>query len=379
MNIEEMYVPTGLKTVDGKDIMGFNGAFYLQNKEKINKMLKKYADIIIEEDEEEKQRENKYILKENTEKYSINKKHDKMFKEILSDKKETVEFINSFLHLNLIEDDIEKYEKEFRTSEFNNIEADIVYKIKNKNAFILIEHQSSVDLKMAYRIRCYKNAIIEESVDKKKLREKNYRIPKVIAIVLYTGRREWQNLLISDIEEKIEEYIEPENEYTPVDSNKFSREELLEDTLMTSKTMLIEKSKNTEELYQNIEDVIENQKEKNALNNIQLEKLVQYELTETKDEKMIKDFIEKIRNAKGENEIMTNASRIINNEMRKQRKAGIEEGKAEGRAIGRIAGIKENQEKVIRRLKLMNLSTQQIAKAVELEIKEVEKILNEKQ
>ena len=146
--------------------------------------------------------------------------------------------------------------------------------------------------------------------------------------------------------------------------------------------MLIEKSKNTEELYQNIEDVIKNQKEKNALNNIQLEKLVQYELAETKDEKMIKDFIEKIRNAKGEDEIMTNASRIINNEMRKQRKAGIEEGKAEGkaegRAIGRIAGIKENQEKVIRRLKLMNLSTQQIAKAVELEIKEVEKILNEK-
>ena len=38
----------------------------------------------------------KYILKENTEKYSINKKHDKMFKEILSDKKETVEFINRF-------------------------------------------------------------------------------------------------------------------------------------------------------------------------------------------------------------------------------------------------------------------------------------------
>ena len=106
-----MYVPTGLKTVDGKDIMGFNGAFYLQNKEKINKMLKKYEEIIAEEKEKAKQRENKNILKESTEKYSINKKHDKMFKEILSDKKETVEFINSFLHLNLIEDDIEKYEK----------------------------------------------------------------------------------------------------------------------------------------------------------------------------------------------------------------------------------------------------------------------------
>ena len=393
MKKENMYVPSGLKTRDGKDIMCYTAEFYVKNKAQIDRIIKKCEEILMEYDESEESenaqdnsnssKENKNILKEDAEEYDkeihINKKHDKLFKEILSDKREAIKFINYYLNLNLVEDEIEKYEKEFRIGKFNNIEADIVYKIKNKNAFILIEHQSSVDLKMAYRIRCYKNSIIEESVDKKKLREKNYRIPKVIAIVLYTGRREWQNLLISDIEEKIEEYIEPENEYTLVDLNKFSREELLEDTLMTSKAMLIEKSKNTEELYQNIEDVIKNQKEKNALNNIQLEKLVQYELAETKDEKMIKDFIEKIRNAKGENEIMTNASRIINNEMRKQRKAGIEEGKAEGRAIGRIAGIKENQEKVIRRLKLMNLSTQQIAKAVELEIKEVERILNEKQ
>ena len=29
-----MYVPSGLKTVDGKDIMCYTGAFYLKNKEK---------------------------------------------------------------------------------------------------------------------------------------------------------------------------------------------------------------------------------------------------------------------------------------------------------------------------------------------------------
>ena len=395
MKKENMYVPSGLKTRDGKDIMCYTAEFYVKNKDKIDRIIKRCEEILMEDIENEESKnaqdnsknpkESNYnnILKEDAEKYNseihINKKHDKLFKEILSDKREAIKFMNYYLNLSLVEDEIEKYEKEFRTGKFNNIEADIVYKIKDKNVFILIEHQSSVDLKMAYRVKCYKNAIVEEAINKKKLKEKNYKIPKVIAIVLYTGRREWQNLLISDIEEKIEEYIEPENEYTLVDSNKFSREELLEDTLMTSKAMLIEKSKNTEELYQNIEDVIKNQKEKNALNKIQLEKLVQYELAETKDEKIIKDFIEKIRNAKGEDEIMTNASRIINNEMRKQRKAGIEEGKAEGRAIGRIVGIKENQEKVIRRLKLMNLSTQQIAKAVELEIKEVEKILNEKQ
>ena len=330
MNIEEMYVPTGLKTVDGKDIMGFNGAFYLQNKEKINKMLKKYADIIIEEDEEEKQRENKYILKENTEKYSINKKHDKMFKEILSDKKETVEFINSFLHLNLIEDDIEKYEKEFRTSEFNDIEADVVYKIKNKNAFILIEHQSSVDIKMPYRILRYKCAIIESAIDKKRFKEQGYKIPTVIPIVLYTGKRKWKKLSINDIEEKIEGYQENWLEYTLIDANKFSKEKLLEDNLIISKAMLIEKSKNKEELYKNIEDIINIQKEKNTFDNLQLEKLIKYELSETKDKNIMNEFIEKIRNIEGRDEIMTNASRIINREIRKQRKAGLEQGLEQG-------------------------------------------------
>ena len=300
-------------------------------------MLKKYADIIIEEDEEEKQRENKYILKENTEKYSINKKHDKMFKEILSDKKETVEFINSFLHLNLIEDDIEKYEKEFRTSEFNNIEADIVYKIKNKNAFILIEHQSSVDIKMPYRILRYKCAIIESAIDKKRFKEQGYKIPTVIPIVLYTGKRKWKKLSINDIEETIEGYQENWLEYTLIDANKFSKEKLLEDNLIISKAMLIEKSKNKEELYKNIEDIINIQKEKNTFDNLQLEKL--------------------IRNVEGRDKIMTNASRIINREIRKQRKAGLEQGFKQGtiqiakklkremsiKDISRITGLTEQE------------------------------------
>lgn len=350
MENENIYVPSGVKTRDGKDIMCYTAEFYVKNKAKIDRIIKKCEEILMEDDEKEESKnaqdnstsskeDNKNILKENSEKYNseihINKKYDKLFKEILSDKREAIKFINHYLNLNLVEDNIEKYEKEFRTGKFYNIEADIVYKIKDKNVFILIEHQSSVDIKMAYRIKCDKSAIIEESINKKKLKEKSYKIPKVIAIVLYTGKRVWQNLKMSDIEEKIEGYIEPENEYTLVDSNKFSKEELLEDTLMTSKAMLIEKSKNTEELYQNIEDVIKNQKEKNALNNIQLEKLVQYELAETEDENMIKEFIEKIKNMKGDDEIMTNASRILNKEIRKQRKAGM----VEGLALGRTEGI----------------------------------------
>ena len=332
MKEEKMYVPSGLKTVDGKDIMCYTGAFYLKNKEKIDKMLKKCEEILREEEQKSKEfkGKNENIIREETEKYYINQKHDKMFKEILSDKKETVEFINSFLHLNLIEDDIEKYEKEFRTSEFNNIEADIVYKIKNKNAFILIEHQSSVDIKMPYRILRYKCAIIESAIDKKRFKEQGYKIPTVIPIVLYTGKRKWKKLSINDIEEIIEGYQENWLEYTLIDANKFSKEKLLEDNLIISKAMLIEKSKNKEELYKNIEDIINIQKEKNTFDNLQLEKLIKYELSETKDKNIMNEFIEKIRNIEGRDGIMTNASRIINREIRKERKAGLEQGIQQG-------------------------------------------------
>jgi len=316
---EKMYVPSGLKTVDGKDIMCYTGAFYLKNKEKIDKMLKKCEEILREEDKKSKgfqkkstkQFKGKIIIREDTEKYDINQKHDKMFKEMLSDKKSTVDFINSFLHLNL----------------------DVVYKIKNKNVFILIEHQSSVDYKMSYRIMRYKYAIIESAIDKKRLKEKSYRIPMVIPIVLYTGKRKWQKLLINDIEEKVEGYAENWLGYTLIDVNEFSKEELLADNLIITKAMLIEKSKNKEELYRNIEEVINIQKEKKAFDNLQLEKLITYELSETEDKNIMHEFIEKIRNIEGSEEIMTNASRIINREIRKERKAGLEQGIQQGIAL----------------------------------------------
>ena len=275
MNEEKMYIPSGLKTRDGKDIMCYTGEFYLKNKEKIDKLVKKCEEILkadFENDNPSKSQENATnILKEDSETYNLNthlnKKHYKLFKEILSDKKEAVKFINHYLNLCLVESDIEKYEKEFRTNGFYNIEADIVYKLKEKNVFILIEHQSSVDLKMAYRILCYKNAIIESAIDKKRLKERNYKIPKVIAIVLYTGKRKWNSLSINDIEEKIDGYENPNNEYHLIDSNEFSRNKLLSDNLITSKAMLIEKSKNKDELYKITQNAYKEVKSEYSIDN----------------------------------------------------------------------------------------------------------------
>ena len=156
----------------------------IKNKKKIDKLVKKCEEILkadFENDNPSKSQENATnILKEDSEIYNLNthlnKKHDKLFKEILSDKKEAVKFINNYLNLCLVESDIEKYEKEFRTNGFYNIETDIVYKLKEKNVFILIEHQTKIDYSMPYRILEYEVAIIKSAIDIEMIKNKKSKL-----------------------------------------------------------------------------------------------------------------------------------------------------------------------------------------------------------
>jgi len=120
--------------------------------------------------------------------------------------------------------------------------------------------------------------------------------------------------------------------------------------------MLIEKSKNKEELYKNIEDIINIQKEKNTFDNLQLEKLIKYELSETEDKNIMHEFIEKIRNIEGRDEIMTNASRIINREIRRQRKAGLEQGIEQGLQQGFKQGIIQIAKKLKGKMDIKEIS-----------------------
>ena len=352
----QKYEPIGLKTMDGKEIMTYTKEYYFTYvKPRLEKASEIYEQMLIEEasEKERKRKKRKHkkenpkgLLFEDDETYinviPINKKHDKLFKEMLSNKKEVVNFLKIHLNMDLSEDEIEKYKKEFRTSIFGSIEADIVYKIKDKDYFILIEHQSTIDDKMAYRIQNYKQAIIDSAIDTKRLKDKTYKIPKVLAIVLYTGKRKWKKQELKDIEEKLEGFTEPNEEYKLIDVNDFSKKDLLEDNLITSKAMLIESSKGKEELYQNIEDVIDNQENLDGdkeENNQQLETLIKYELTGTENENIIKKFIEKIKNGKGDETDMTNASRIINREMRAREKAAKNEGMLLGISQGISKGI----------------------------------------
>ena len=115
--------------------------------------------------------------------------HDKIFKELLDDKKEFINFIKRYVgdEIELKEEDIEKYNRKFINSNFKVRESDIIYKIKDKEIFIIVEQQSRIDYEMPERITEYCVEIIRSRGNKSKYEE----FPLICPIVLYTGSKKW--------------------------------------------------------------------------------------------------------------------------------------------------------------------------------------------
>ena len=130
-----------------------------------------------------------YKLCEPETKYRVHQPHDKIFKTVLDEKSQMVALLNRVLQLKveLSEDDIEKYNNEHINYMFENSDSDVVYKMKKKGIFFLIEHQRKIDYNMPKRILEYEVEIIKEAVKGKNMTKKEHTLPRVIPIVIYTG------------------------------------------------------------------------------------------------------------------------------------------------------------------------------------------------
>lgn len=187
----------------------------------------------------------------------INNADDKIYRKMFDVKFEAVQFINEKLNLKLNEEELEKYNRSFVTHELCNRTADIIYKIKGRNVFFLLEHQTKKDATMPWRLVEYKVELLQGAIDIKKKGKKNFKIPLVIPIVLYTGRDVW-NIAdeIERIQEKLEGYDEPFGKYTLIDINKDSDEKLLYEKTYLSKISLLEKYKRNGNLAEWIKKII---------------------------------------------------------------------------------------------------------------------------
>ena len=302
---------------------------------------------------------------------TTNSKHDKLFKIILSNKQEAVGFIKKVLNskkdINI--ENIELYNKEYITEKFEKRETDLTYKIAEKNLYIIIEHQSTIDRTMPYRIQRYKMLLMNEIINKKEMKKVGYEFPRVIAIVLYTGRGKWNVQKLEDLQRPLEWYKEIDKEFELVDVNKYTEEELMKDELVITKAMLIEKQKNTEGIINILNktiQIVSYKPEKLKL----LEVLLRYILSNTKDKKIIKE-IDKIEKKFNGGEVgLLNSVLVINEALDEQRKAGIKEGKI----AGQKAGDRQRQIKTAKRLLKEKMKPEFISKITDLSIEEIEKL-----
>ena len=248
----------------------------------------------------EKRKTTKSMLKEEKCEYEINHPHDKAVRLMLANSQEAANLINLALKKEdfIKAKEIEQYKSSFVTKLYKNKESDIVYKdLKNKGIYYLIEHQSKQDKMMPVRIAEYSIEIMRDALDLTK-KEKKCEIPRVIAIVLYTGEGKWQvSQTLEEIQAKIEG-IEATSvgSYSVVDINAYTDEELLKAKGALPKMLLMEKNiKNLTDEAKKIEDCIftEEERERISIYITNVIREVNYDLA--------KKLLEKINIEEGKN------------------------------------------------------------------------------
>ena len=283
------------------------------------------------------------ILREESEEYSldikdkketkkeqkpkIHHKHDKMFRKILNNEKEMAKLINQELapEKEIKAEDLEKYETKFVSSRYEDKQADIVYKLKNKEVFFLIEHQTKVDKEMPNRIAEYSLQIMNSR------KAKNKKVnPVVSPIVIYAGMTKWT--VRTSLEEGQEEFKHSKGSssiirYNLVDIRNI--EEAIAKGTAIARISVIERLKTPEEIIQAVEKfakTLKNKEEKEEL----LENIfyIWEDRLNEEEKNMIRKIIFKEKMMKGEDN-MSHAQEIIRKHEERLEKVARQQGRKE--------------------------------------------------
>jgi len=313
--------------------------------------------------------------------------HDKLVKSILKDEKELTNFIQQFINneIDITTDNLIKFTNSYITKKYRSKESDLVYMLKDQDIFFLIEHQSSIDTTMPYRMLNYCIDIINEWCQSKKL-EKIKRYPIVVPIVIYTGDRKWtvpQNFKEKQVSICIFENYKINLQYNLVDINKLSDECLLEKQTMFGYGMLIEKAKDKKDLIEKLNLIIKkcsNEKHLEELRNIILYAL-NNALCGIEQEKLVERIDEKV----GEDNMSTLVERltaenrrILNQGIAQGTKAGIQTGIKTGMKTGMNNGIKKHKTEVAKKMLSMNFEESVILEVSGVTKQELEEIKGKK-
>lgn len=363
-------VPSGLKRKDGTDIMSWSLREWFEEKTEENDTYVEY------ENTTEERIQNNNLVKEDEEQYNpksnsiTNSEHDKLFKKLLENREQTAKFLDMVLGSgkDITAKNLELYNKEFITDKFEKNETDIVYKVTNINVYIIIEHQSTADRTMPYRVRRYKMALMESVINKKEMKKANYKLPRIIAIVLYTGKQKWENLKLEDMQEPLKWYKEDYDEFILVDVNNFKKEKILEGNLIITKVMLLEREENLEDVIKDLEIIMNREKIKQDIQYKELLKVfIEYTFINEKYKairKYIETMINKIFDEEGDDEPMSHVTQLFDE--------AFDQAEERGKIIGEKRGETKKQKEIAKAMKADKVSYEIISKFTGLKLEEIE-------
>ena len=363
-DVSEKYIPDSPDEIDEENK---NNNTKEQNKTKTNENIKQNEKDTVKTSKSTIN--TKRNIRQQLKARRINNEHDKIFRTVLDKKTDVSKFLNKFLGLNIKTEELEKYNSSYIDPKFKNKEADIVYRIKDKNIFLLIEHQTKIDKKMPIRLLEYSAAIIESAIEDTKYKPK----PRVIPIVLYTGKTKWK--IENETIEKQQFFKEVkliDGEFNLIDINDFSKKELLEDDIFITKMMLVEKCKDEIEMVQALEKIENKIKEEDKSTFRRIVKEIWALRIGTENANKI---LEKIEEGSG-NMMAVMEMLLAENEkyINIGRQEGMKKGRLEGRQEGRLEGGKQKIKEIVQKMLAENFTKEMIMKITGLKKEEIEEI-----
>ncbi len=272
----------------------------------------------------------------------IDKKHDKMFRKILSKKEEMASFINNFLKIKekIEPENLIQCHTDFITNKYQEKHSDIIYKIKDKPIYFLVEHQSTVNKKMLERMCEYITQIMLKGTIEE-------RYPIVVPVVIYTGFQKWNaktSLGQKQYNSKIYNGYKIGLAYNLIAIQNYDFDTLLEKRSLFTSIVIIEKCKTEEEVEKQVNKVIENIKEEDKK---EFTQIIKYIVAPLIGQEKAKIILEKIKEKEAIG--MSPLTKMILDLKIEAREEGRTEGGKEGQRKGRIEAMLEIAQKMLER------------------------------
>jgi predicted transposase YdaD len=136
-----------------------------------------------------------------SEKSAVAQPHDRLVRNVLADADIAADLLGNYLEPGLVSkldlDSLKREAGDTVNSELSKLEGDLRYSARFKGGdkelkvFVFMEHQSSPDRFMSFRMLGYIHAVYQEMLPKLK---KGERFPYPLAVVLHHGESPWKNI-----------------------------------------------------------------------------------------------------------------------------------------------------------------------------------------